>query len=238
MTRVLEKADINEFIHLSRCSCVAIKIAAVLICTLDDFSLIIHKHCGLNNLFFSRLCENFRHCATAQEDRSGAKVRKGGEYLQKSHGHWQQIKHTFSTTSANTHHSFIKKNCRTFTDLQEKPTVILIQSDGFFQLSSKSVYPPRAQPARNLNFDLWRTKVPHDLIVFFDTHNGSHRDLSLLGLSQLSQQSKDMRTNQIKKRRKGRRSDWIRHNKKHLFITDASSLILVYFCHFLFVKLN
>lgn len=54
MTRVLEKADINEFIHLSRCSCVAIKIAAVLICTLDDFSLIIHKHCGLNNLFFSR----------------------------------------------------------------------------------------------------------------------------------------------------------------------------------------
>ncbi len=101
------------------------------------------------------------------------------------------------------------------------------------QLSSNSVYPPRAQPARNLNFDLWRTKVPHDLIVSFDTHNGSHHDLSLLSLSQLSQQRKYVRTNQNKKR-KGR----IRLNKKHLFIADASSLILVQFSHFLFVKPN
>ncbi len=163
--------------------------------------------------------------------RSGAKVRRGGECLQKSHGHWQQIKHTFSTTSANTHHSFIKKIFAGPSQIPHSHSTLIWW---VLQLSSNSVYPPRAQPARNLNFDLWRTKVPHDLIVSFDTHNGSHHDLSLLSLRQLSQQRKYVRTNQNKKRRKGR----IRHNKKHLFIADASSLILVQFSNFLFVKPN
>jgi len=71
------------------------------------------------------------------------------------------------------------------------PVVIL------FSLATQNSIQPRTQPARNLNFDLWRTKVPHDLIVSFHKHNGSHRDLSLLSMSQLR---KKLRTNRIKKR--------------------------------------
>lgn len=92
------------------------------------------------------------------------------------------------------------------------PVIILFSS------ATKNSIQPRTQLARNLNFDLWRTKVSHDLIVSFHKNNGSHCDLSLLGMSQLSQQSKNMRT---KKSRKGRKSDWIRHSKKHFLITDA-----------------